>query len=207
VNNAESVSKASVHDFPVTPDMHLRLAVRAYQTGDINAALENARCSLDAGEGHANSLLGAICEKGPIGIRDYSKALSHYEQGIKDAGSLECWLGVARLNYLGLGLEQNLVKAFECYKVVAEDAGHPVAHLMLGKMYLDGEGVGRDLSHAEKHLQLAGENKQVFAYSYLGSLYFRSGRYLTGTLYRVIGTFYAVKISFTGKERNCLRRI
>lgn len=199
--------KGPVHDFPSSPESYLRLAVRAFQIKDFLTAIDQANKALECGESHAHSLLGLVFEQGSTNVpKNPSKAFEHYQKGIEEVGSQECWLGAARLTYLGLGTAKDSDKAFQQYEFIAAETSHPIAHLMLGKMYLDGEGTHKNLALAEKHLTAAQQEGYIFAYSYLGTLYLRQGKILKCIKNRIIATFKAIQITLTRKNKNLLRR-
>ena len=69
--------------------------------------------------------------------------------------------------YLGRGVEQDYDKAFLYYSTIDKHKQHPIAWLMLGRMYLAGHGVEKDLVRARNYLRKAAERGYVFGYAYL----------------------------------------
>lgn len=202
-----SAINTNVLSFPASSNIHFRLAIDAYKEGNVSSALKEAKQALESGEGHANSLLGAIYEhKSSFDQDSQNAAFFYYQQGVRDVGALECWLGVARCHYLGIGTQRDFAEAFHCYEIIAEDSRHPVALLMLGKMYLDGQGVAKNIELAEHYLELAKRHGQLFAYSYLGTIYFLREQYIRGFVYRCIAVAKAA-MSKVCKDKKALRRI
>ena len=182
-------------DLPKLQDARFTAALAALQNGDVETARREATSLVDEGYDHAYTLLGRTYEKRAPGDApaDTSKALFYYLMGVDTAGAVESWLGLARLFYLGIGVEQDRRKAFAYYSTVVEESENGLAHLMIGKMYLDGDGVEQNLALAEKHLMIAREKHYVFAYSYLGTVCFRRKQYLQGVWNRLQAAFKTFK--------------
>ena len=76
-----------------------------------------------------------------------------------------------RTYYAGLGMEPNLVEAFEHCRRAAEQ-GDARSQGLLGWMYAQGDGVAQDLFEAARWLGYAAEQGNAAAQAYLGSMYF-----------------------------------
>lgn len=209
VGRNELEIKNNIRDSKTSQDEKFSDAIANFHNGDLDMALEQATALVDAGYGHAYSLLGAIYEneKSPRVATDFQKALFYYQMGADTVGAVESWLGLGRLFYLGKGVPQNYQKAFEYYSTIAEDIDNPVAHLMLGKMYLNGEGRKTNYALAKRHLEAARKNDYVFAYTYLGTLCFREKHNLRGLMNRVRATWKAAILTLFHPRDPRLRRI
>ena len=78
---------------------------------------------------------------------------------------------LCRTYYAGLGVEPNLVEAFEHCRRAAEQ-GDARSQGLLGWMYAQGDGVAQDLFEAARWLGHAAEQGNAAAQAYLGSMYF-----------------------------------
>jgi uncharacterized protein len=83
------------------------------------------------------------------------------------SGSLAAYHNMGNLYRKGLGVPQDLRKAFELYKYAAE-RGHPEDQSNVGVMYLNGDGVEQDLEQARYWLQQAAAQNWADAINRLG---------------------------------------
>lgn len=152
----------------------------AYGNGDINKLIRFEHKRLEKGDLRALFVLGAMYEiQGKSDPSNFGKAYYYYSRSTEEVGTLGAWFGLARLYYLGTGVEQDFEEAFKCYWVLVEDADHPLAKLMLGRMYFEGRGVSKDLVLARRYLSQAAESEYVFAYTFLGHIDWELGKYLS----------------------------
>ena len=83
------------------------------------------------------------------------------------AGSLAAYHNMGNLYRKGLGVPQDLAKAFELYKYAAE-RGHPEDQSNVGVMLLNGDGVPQDLTQARYWLEQAAAQNWADAINRLG---------------------------------------
>lgn len=83
------------------------------------------------------------------------------------AGSLAAYHNMGNLYRKGLGVPEDLVKAFELYKYAAE-RGHPEDQSNVGVMFLNGDGVKQDLGQARYWLEQAASQNWADAINRLG---------------------------------------
>lgn len=165
--------------FPKSDNSLFQSAVETYGQGKYEEALAQCIQLIDNGYGHANTLAGAIYEKGGAGVtRDYEKALFYYQKAVDDVGAVEGWLALGRFYYFGKGIKKDHRNAFEKYSVVAEETDNPVAWLMLGRLYREGEGIEKNLGKAREYFDMAADKGYVFAVSQLSLLEGECGNYL-----------------------------
>ncbi|MCA2969795.1 MAG: tetratricopeptide repeat protein [Pseudomonadota bacterium] len=200
---------SNIETFPTSDHTLYRRCIDALGRNDLDEAIGIGTKLVDKNFNHANTTLGAAYEKrGDISgsADDYEKALFYYRRAVETVGATEAWLALARLFYLGKGVQRNEKIAFDYYLRIVEDVDNPIAHLMLGKMYLDGEGVKTDIAKAKSHLVHPKSQGYVFAYTYLGTALIRENQKLLGAAYRIQAGFMAT-LSSLGLRSYQLRRI
>ena len=100
------------------------------------------------------------------GSSDINKLKGRAEQGDARAQSI-----LGTLYYKGLEVEQDRVKAAECFHLAAEQ-GDVEAQASLGVLYYNGEGVAQDHAKAAEYFRLAAEQGLAKAQFSLGVLYY-----------------------------------
>lgn len=197
----------NILNFPRSNNQRFDAAVSHYEKGEYKIALKEAIALIDEGYGHANTLVGAIYERGGDGIKqDYEKAKFYYQMAVDEVGAVEGWLALGRLHYFGKGMQPDYEKAFYYYSVVDQDTENAVAYLMLGKMYLEGNGVPRNLSAAREYFIKAESRGSVFALTYHGLLEKECGHYVKGLWLRLVAAYRAFVISIHNPSDLRLRR-
>lgn len=163
---------------------------------------------IDRGYAHANTLAGSIYERGCNGVSaDYEKAKFYYQMAVDTVGSVEGWLALARLCFLGKGSKPDYQKAFYYYSIVDEDTDNAVASLMLGRMYLEGKGVPKDIDKASAYFEKSASLGSVFAISYQALLAKESGRHVFSLWCRMKAACLAFAITLKDSSDTRLRRI
>lgn len=142
---------------------------------------------IDDGYAEAYAFAGVIYEIGCPGVeRDYQKARFYYERAIEQSGTLEAYLGLARIYYFGQGVKQDYCKALEYYYRIASEAkDNGIAFLMLGQMYQHGQCIEKDLKKAKECYERAWQKGYILGSTYLGKLEQEMGHFLTGWLHRL----------------------
>ncbi|MCP5176172.1 MAG: sel1 repeat family protein [Moraxellaceae bacterium] len=82
--------------------------------------------------------------------QNYEQAVYWYEQS-SDSGNIVATNNLADKYEHGLGVEQDLDRAFALYSMAAGQV--IAADLSLGRMYLEGRGVEKNLELAKSHLE------------------------------------------------------
>lgn len=198
---------SNILNFPRGNNQRFDVAIAFYEKGEYKAALKEAIALIDEGYGHANTLVGAIYERGDDGVKqDYEKAKYYYQMAVDEVGAVEGWLALGRLHYFGKGMQPDYEKAFYYYSVVDEDTENAVAYLMLGQMYLEGKGVSKNISKAREYFAKAENKGSVFALTYQGLLEKECGHYFRSLWFRLRAAYRVFVISKNNPSDLRLRR-
>lgn len=198
---------SNILNFPRGNNQRFDVAIAFYEKGEYRAALKEAIALIDEGYAHANTLVGAIYERGGEGIKqDYEKAKYYYQMAVDEVGAVEGWLALGRLHYFGKGMQPDYEKAFYYYSVVDEDTENAVAYLMLGQMYLEGKGVSKNMDKAREYFAKAENKGSVFALTYQGLLEKECGHYFRSLWFRLRAAYRAFVISTKNPSDLRLRR-
>jgi TPR repeat protein len=140
------------------------------------------RNAAEKGLQEAQILLGQIYEQGDGVPVDYQEAIYWYESAARDChdfngynqtnGDPLAHYRLGRMYALGLGVEKNIVIAFELFRKSAL-AGNDKAQYHLGKSYADGCDVKQDYHEAAKWYELAANQWNASAQNNLGILYLK----------------------------------
>lgn len=201
--------KSNILSFPHSDNKRFDAAVKLYREGKYSAALKEAITLINEGYGHANTLAGAIYERGGDSLeQDYDKAKYYYQMAVDTVGAVEGWLALGRLHYFGNGMPPDYEKAFYYYSVVDEDSknGNAVAYLMLGQLYLKGKGVPKDLGKAREYFSKAESKGSVFALTYQAQLEQEYGNYFKSLWLRLKAGYLAFVITKCDPSDTRLRR-
>lgn len=202
-------TRNNILSFPHSDNERFDAAINLYAIGKYSTALKEAIILINEGYGHANTLAGAIYEKGGDGVeQDYEKAKFYYQMAVDTAGSVEGWLALGRLHYFGKGMQPDYEKAFYYFSVVDQDSknGNIVAYLMLGQMYLGGKGVSKNLGKARDYFSKAASKGSVFALTYQGLLEKECGNYFKSLWLRLRAAYRAFVITKRNPSDARLRR-
>lgn len=193
--------------FPKSDNSLFQSAVETYGRGKYGEALAQCVQLIDNGYGHANTLAGAIYEKGGAGVtQDFEKALFYYQKAVDDVGAVEAWLALGRFYYFGKGTKKDHRRSFEMYSAVDEDTGNPIAWLMLGRLYREGVGIEKNLAKSREYLEMAADRGYVFAFTHLSQLESECGNYLKSIWLRCKAVYLAIRISHANPRDPKLRR-
>lgn len=166
---------------------YLRGWLHARQFGDIEAArkfLEDAARDGDIG---AAWELGRMYADGD-GVKQNHQRAFEYFAGIADSHADEP-TGTVQARFVAdafvrLGsyyltgipnsdIKPNAVRGRDMFNYAASYFGDPDAQYHLGRMYLDGQGVGKDIKQGMRWLSLAADKGQYQAQAVLGALLFK----------------------------------
>lgn len=197
----------NILNFPRSNNQRLDAVVALYERGEYGTALKEAIALIDEGCGHANTLVGAIYERGGDGVKqDYEKAKYYYQMAVDSVGAVEAWLALGRLHYFGKGMQPDYEKAFYYYSVIDQDTENAVAYLMLGQMYLEGKGVPKNIDRARDYFIKAENRGSVFALTYQGLLEKECGHRLKSIWLRLKAAYQVFVISKRNPSDLRLRR-
>jgi uncharacterized protein len=164
---------------------NLREFFRSWELGNIDAArtfLENAARDGDVG---AAWKLGRIYADGD-GVKQNHQLAFEYFRGVADSHADEApgtksavfvaksFVEIGRYYLTGISnyIKPNAVRAYEVFSYAASYFGDPDAQYHLGRMYLNGQGVGKDTKQGIRWLSLAADKGQYQAQTVLGALLF-----------------------------------
>ncbi len=150
---------------------------------------------IDLGCSEANYFAACILEEGGSRIpQDMQGAVFYYQKAVEEIGYLEAALALGRIHYYGIGVPVNKELAGRYYQAILAIEPHPIASLMLGRMYRLGNGAGEDLEHAERLLLRAVESGNVYAIRELAMLRRQQGRRMRGLALRLKAGWQAFRI-------------
>lgn len=195
---------SNVVTFPATIEKRFDLALANHARGDDAAAMKELLALIDDGCSAAYGYVALFYEMGSSGVPvDFKKARFYYQKGIEEYGSLEDYLGLARIYYLGRGVDPDYCKAFEYYDLVAKEAkDNGIAYLMLGQMYQRGECVDKDYQRAKECYENAWQKGYILGLTYLGLLEQERGHYFKGWLYRLKAGLIGFSVSIKKPRDN-----
>ncbi|QGM97163.1 tetratricopeptide repeat protein [Methylocystis parvus] len=168
------------------PRAALRAGLESYHAGDAATSVAALRYAAEGGEPLAQWKLGRMYADGDGVARDeakaydyFSKIVDHFAEEEPDPRerSMAANAFVAVGIYLRDGLttariEPDLDRAFELFRYAATYFRNADAQYHLGRMYLDGQGVKRDLRQSVNWLELAARKGHPQAQAVLGRLMF-----------------------------------
>ncbi len=157
----------------------LQKAVQLATEGDHRAALPLLKELVDDGESVANCYLGLIYEYGYADVpANHEYARFYYERAVEDGWVPGC-IGLGRIYYYGLGIEQNLQRAFEYFHRIHEaKVVSPIADFYLGQIFQLGEGTDRNRDRAIFFFERSSRQGYLWARSRLAKMVFDEGHYL-----------------------------
>lgn len=186
---------SNIVEFPSSGDEDLQKAMDLFSHDSADQALAEFVKLIDQGNDEAFSFVGNLYESGGRNVeRDYSKAKFYYEQSVERVGAVAAYLGLVRIYYYGLGVERDCCKAFEYCTVLAEEADHPYANFFIGRMYMEGCCVDKNIEKSKEFFKKAWDQDYVFGLTYLGIAEQKSGYMLRGWMCRIKAGILAFRI-------------
>jgi len=165
---------------------HLRSAFLAQQAGGIEAALKSLEELAHKGDVGAAWELGRMYADGDRVARNNQRAFeyfsglanSHADEEAGTAGALfiaNAFVELGRYYLIGIPnyIKPDAVHAYEMFNYAATYFGDPDAQYHLGRMYLDGQGVGKNAKQAVRWLFAAANKGQYQAQAVFGALLFK----------------------------------
>jgi TPR repeat protein len=149
----------------------LKKAVKFARQGRHFDALPLLEKLVDEGESIANCYLGMIYEYGNSGKdAKFEHARFYYQRAAED-GWVPGYIGLGRIHYYGLGIEQDLERAFDYFSKI-DKAGvvSPIADYYIGQMYFLGEFVSKDNERAKFFFRRSADNGYLWAKARLAEI-------------------------------------
>ncbi len=181
-------SAAKLGDSQSTPESDLqayRDGIDAYRQGNYAAARKKWTRLADGGDVFAQWRLGNMYRTGMGVKKSSSKAFKYYRQCAEQHRettrytehtrvTVDCYVRLARYFETGVKaakIQKNVPHALKLYKFTATHFGHPGAQYSIGRMYLRGVGVGKNVSKGLRWLNLSARKKYAPAQAALGEVY------------------------------------
>jgi len=169
-----------------------RFGFSAYKQGHKDQAVEAYRYAAENGQIGARWKLARMYAEGDGVVQDDYEAFKFFSeiarQDVEPGTPEESYVSdalVALARYLKAGIPGSPVKpnpqaAQEYYMRAAATYRNPEAQYEMGMMFLEGDGVKKNLRQAGRWFQLAAEKGHAAAQATLGNLLFRSGNAVLG---------------------------
>ncbi|HLH11345.1 MAG TPA: tetratricopeptide repeat protein [Methylovirgula sp.] len=168
------------------PQAALRAGLEDFKSGNSRSGLEALKYAAAGGESLARWKLAKMYADGDGVPHDDIKAYEYFSQIVQDydednpdprelpvVSSAFVALGAYSLNGIAnTKVTPDPLRALAMFQYAATNFGDPNAQYDLARMYLDGNGVGKDPAQAARWLHLAAEKNHAEAQALLGQLLF-----------------------------------
>jgi len=190
LDGADKNKLATAAQLPIfkDPQAALRAGLESYHAGNATSSVEALRYAADGGESLAQWKLGRMYADGDGVARDELKAYSYFSRIVEHFSDDDPDPGVRSLVSnafvsLGVYLRQGVAgatarvapdpeRAFDLFRYAATYFRNADAQYQLGRMYLDGDGVKKDVRQALNWLDLAARKGHAQAQALIGQLMF-----------------------------------
>jgi TPR repeat protein len=183
---ASAVGRTAPQEALVSSCGNLRSAFVARQAGGIEAALKSLEELARKGDVRAAWELGRMYAEGD-GVKRNDQRAFEYFSGLADSHADEetgtaralfianAFVELGRYYLMGIPayIKPDAVHAYEMFNYAATYFGDPDAQYHLGRMYLDGQGVGKNTKQAVRWLFAAANKGQYQAQAVFGALLFK----------------------------------
>lgn len=187
-SNSASVASAPIPLFK-DPRAALRMGIQGYQAGDFEASVPALKYAADGGQPLARWKLGQMYAAGDGVPHDdykafqyFSQIVSAYDEDIADprekpvVSSAFVSVGVYSLSGIpNTSVRRNPQRALEMFHYAATNFGDANAQYNLARMYLDGNGVPRNVRQAMPWLNYAADKNHAEAQALLGDIFLSGG--------------------------------
>lgn len=157
----------------------------AYRRGNFKQAVKNWTRLAKRGDVFAQWRLGNMYRKGMGVKRDTGKAFDYYRRCAEQHRetsrytqhtrvTVDCYVQLAhyfRTGTKSAKIRRNLPHALKLYKFTATHFGHPGAQYSIGRMYLTGRGLRKNVSKGLRWLNLSAQKRYAPAQAQLGEIY------------------------------------
>ncbi len=157
----------------------------AYRRGNFKKALRNWTRLANRGDVFAQWRLGNMHRKGTGVERNAGKAFDYYRRCAEQHRetsrytehtrvTVDCYVQLAHYFRTGIKsakIKRNLPHALKLYKFTATHFGHPGAQYSIGRMYLTGKGLRKNVSKGLRWLNLSAQKRYAPAQAQLGEIY------------------------------------
>lgn len=175
-----------------SPFAVFRFGFSAYKQGHKEEAVEAYRYAAENGQLGARWKLARMYAEGDGVPRDHFEAFKFYNEIVRQdvelgspdvpyvSDALVAVAGYLRTGIEGTPVKPDLAAAQDYYMRAAATYRNPVAQYEIGRMFLNGEGVKKNVRQAGRWLQLAAEKGHAGAQATLGNVLFQSGKVVQG---------------------------
>lgn len=179
---------AAVAIAPIFKDTRtaLRQGLEGYQAGNFTASVQALKYAADGGQPLARWKLGQMYASGDGVPSDHYMAYQYFTQIIRAFDDeradprersvvASAFVSVGAYNLTGIPnttVRRNPDRAHEMFHFAATNFGDANAQYQLARMYLEGNGVKRDLRLAQQWLIVAADKNHVEAQAFLGDILF-----------------------------------
>lgn len=161
---------------------------------------------LDKGKYEASGVIALLYETGKEGVeRDLNKAIWYYQHSVEHIGNEEDYLALGRLYSVDSYGKKDPEASMLWYQSACDLFDSAIGHIQLGKCYLDGEGVNRDIKLAETHFRKAISKGFVGGYKGMVELSKHTGHRFRSIYYRTRIFFRTLYLLLTDKSDERLR--
>ena len=168
------VTGAQLHAAPsAAANSAFETGIKAYRTGDLDAAVAAWTTSADGGHPMSAFLLGRLYEQGR-GVEQSDYQSFKYYQMAADEGQAQAGVKVGKIYLTGnkdLDIDRDYKMAIKYFEIGAL-ASWPESQYMLADMYRRGLGVNGDRTESLRWLILAAKKKYAPSHVALARIYF-----------------------------------
>ena len=182
---SSSESRAPLPIFK-NPKAALRAGLEGVRTGHARTAVAALEYAAEGGESRAQWKLGQMYAAGDGVPRDDAKAFDYFSQIVQNydedddnrrdvsvVSNAFVALGVYSLSGIpNSDVKPSPVRAMEMFQYAAVNFGDATAQYDMARMYLDGNGVGKDPRQAARWLYLAADKGHIESQALLGQMLF-----------------------------------
>jgi TPR repeat protein len=184
-----------------------RRAVSARKNGRSEEAMATFQQLVSLGDVNAIAEVANIYEFGGGGVeKDFELAIQWYTRSKNEAGDEWAYIGLARMFFLGKGVERNYEFAFSLYEKIA-NTKNIIALYQMGVCYLKGYGVEHNQERAFQFFEDAAARGHVFSMGLAGMQRMRAGRMMSGVLLRARAILNGVLLELFRKNDLRLRTV
>ena len=194
--------------FPQNLDQQLEETIHLYESSYENdkKLLDTFSLLLDEGCEEASFYIGSIYEEGLNGVtKDLEKALFYYERSAEYVGDIESHLALGRIYFYGIGVPTNYERSYECFSLVEKQTGNAIASFMLGKFFMQGILVNKDLLKAEQLFNKAIDKGYTYGIRNMASLEYLKGNKLKSVILTLKSAIKAMTIALKNPKDVRLR--
>lgn len=138
--------------------------------------------------------IGNIYECGAEQVgRDYSKAVTYYNECIEKLNPIAAYLGLIRVHFESKDENHDCQKALKYCNHIYGKIKDPELDYYIGRIYLQNCYINKDLKKAEKHFRKSWESGYALGLLFLGYVEKTTGRKTIGLIHRLRAAYLLYK--------------